>query len=176
MSATTTATPTPFLTNPARTHRSPKALAADASLPRARRVALLQRWKRDLQARDAAIAEGMPAPTTGKAYSQRPDVRDVALALESIRDAERPTTTGEGRLDVEPAHIPLTSTAGTKPVTTDRTDEERDDAPHLSRGEVVFWSTAIVATGLMGAPLLASAAGALLLFALILTRLPFFDP
>ena len=175
MTATMTMSKRSTRRNPAAAYPSPKALALDASLTRTQRIALLERWKRDLEARAEAVDEGMPPrPFEPRA---RPHLRDVALALEMLADDDERIAAEDPppRANVPYDHIPFAPSAdpvdGGLPATGTRSGRR----PHLSRGEIGFWALAVGILALFGAPLLAGAAGMLLLLAIVLTRLPFLE-
>ncbi len=161
--------------NPAAAYPSPKALALDASLTRAQRIELLKRWQADLESRAEAVDEGMPPRPRGRPGRRRPDLRDVALALDLLdSDQERPTS-DEKRMDVPYEVIPFAPSADPIDEGTPTMADQDSSRPRLRTASIVFWGAAIVAAALLGAPLLAGAAAVLLGAAAILTRLPFIE-
>lgn len=171
--------------HPAAAFPSPAALAADASLSRAERIEMLQRWERDLEARAIADDEGMPP------RRRTTDLRDVALALRSLGVAPNTSQTSSTSAAINTSGaMNSTETTGTPTDDGARRDVPYDAIPlgrttaaedfvvvppprrPWSAAAIVLGVLAILAMGMAfaGAYVLATTAGGLLILAALLLR------
>jgi len=73
-------------TDPSRAYASPRALVDDATLSRARKLALLQQWEYDLRSMQVATEENMTVGSDQAAGANAEQLREVRRCLRALGD------------------------------------------------------------------------------------------